>query len=166
MKNLLRLILLLAIVAIGIWAWTNFFPNPREAVRQRLQKVARLASFPPDQGNFNRAFAIQKLGLLFADDVQVRVDIPGYDPYTFNGRAELMQAFALAKRLGNGLKAEFLDMNIDMGSGDTSAIVDLTLKAKIGGESDLIAQELKITMKLIKGDWLVTRIETVKTLKP
>ena len=30
----------------------------------------------------------------------------------------------------------------------------------------MIAQELKFTMKKINGDWLITRIETVKTLKP
>ena len=77
-----------------------------------------------------------------------------------------MQAAMGAKSVTTGIKAEFIDMNIELGSGNLSALVDLTLKAKVNGESDMIAQELKFTMKKINGDWLITRIETVKTLKP
>ena len=58
-------------------------------------------------------------------------------------------------------------MNIEMGAGNDSAIVDLTLKAKVPGETDLIVQELKFTLKKSDGGtWYITRVETVKTLKP
>ncbi len=166
MKKLVQIIFLAVVLALGVWLWTAWFPNPKQAVRNRLNRVAQLASFSANEGNISRALSVQKLGSLFAEDVQVMVDIPGAESHTFTSRGELMQIVLAAKRLGDGLKAEFLDMNIEMGTGDQSALVDLTLKAKVGGESDMIVQELNVTLKKINGDWLITRVETVRTLKP
>lgn len=166
MKKLSNIILLLVLLGLGYWLWTVFFPNPQQVIRNRLDKVARLASFSPGEGNISRVSKIQRLGLLFADDVEVMIDVPGADIQTIKSRQELMQAAMAAPRFASGLKAEFLDMNIELGSDAQSAIVDLTLKAKVTGETDLIVQELKFTMKKIKNDWLITRVETVKTLKP
>ena len=166
MNKLLRLLLLAGLVVLAIWAWRTFSRDPKTIVRRQLEKIARLASFPPNTGNLSRVAEVQRLGRLFAEDAQVTLDAPGVEAHTFNGRAELMQAAMVAKSLGNGLKVEFLDMNIEMGEGAKSALVDLTLKARIGGENDIIAQELKFTLKLIDGEWLVTRVESVPTLKP
>jgi hypothetical protein len=166
MKKILQIIFLAVALSLGVWLWAAWFPNPKQAVRNRLNKVAQLASFSANEGNISRVANVQKLGRLFAEDVQVMVDIPGTESHTFTSREEVMQVALAAKRLGDGLKAEFLDMNIEMGTGDQSALVDLTLKAKVGGESDLIVQELKFTLKKLDGDWLITRVETVRTLKP
>jgi hypothetical protein len=166
MKKLLSLILLVAVLGVAAWLWTVCFPNPKQAVRNRLNQVAQLASFSANQGNIMRVANVQKLGRLFAEDVQVMVDIPGTESHTFTSREELMQIAMAANRLSSGLKAEFLDINIEMGTGDQSALADLTLKAKVGGESDLIVQELKFTLKKIDGDWLITRVETLRALKP
>src|SRR5579884_390431 len=166
MKKLSNIILLLALAGLGYWLWTVFFPNPQQVIRNRLNKLARLASFSPGEGNISRISKIQRMGRLLAEDVQLIIDVTGTEIQTIKSRQELMQAAMAAPRFANVLKAEFLDMNIELGSDTQSAIVDLTLKAKIGGESDLIVQELKFTMKKINNDWLITRVETVKTLKP
>ncbi|HEX3798666.1 MAG TPA: hypothetical protein VH413_08190 [Verrucomicrobiae bacterium] len=167
MKKVFSLVVLLIAVGAGFWLYTVLFPNPQQAVRNHLNKVARLASFSPSDGNLSRMANVERLGTLFARDVQVVVDIPGYESHTFSNREELMQAAALTKRFAGGLKAEFLDMNIEMGAGNDSALVDLTLKAKVSTESDLIVQELKFTLKKSDGgSWLITRVETIKTLKP
>ena len=83
----------------------------------------------------------------FSEDVQVVVDVPGSSIHTLAGREELTQAAMAAKSMSNGLKVEFLDPNIDLNQGGESALVDLTLKAKPGNDSDLIVQELKLTFK-------------------
>ena len=166
MKKLIRLVLLVGMIALAVWVGLNLFPNPKQAIRNRLNKLAQLASYSAREGNLSRIANIQKLGLLFSDDAQVTVDVPGLEAHTFNRREELMQAAMAAKSVSTAIKAEFLDMNIELGSGNLSALVDLTLKAKVTGDNDMIAQELKFTMKKINGDWLITRIETVKTLKP
>ena len=166
MNKLRRVLLVAAVLVIGFFVWQFCFPNPQQVIKRRLNEVARLASFTPNEGAISRLAKIQRLGLFFAEDVQVTVDIPGYESHTFNRREEVMQVVMASPRLGAGVAAQFLDMNIQMGAGDESAMVDLTLEAKISGESDLLAQELNFTLKKIKGDWLITRVETVKTLKP
>lgn len=166
MNKFFKIVLLVGVAAVGWWLWTVLFPNPQQIIRNRLNTVARLASFPPNEGNITHVAKIQRLGQFFAEDVQIMVDVPGVESHTFTSRAELMQMVAVTKHMADGLKAELLDMNVEMGSGADSALVDTTLKARMAGENELIVQELKITFKKIKGDWLITRVETVKTLKP
>lgn len=165
MKNLLRLVLLALLIAAGFWVWNIIFPNPQKIIRSRLNKLAHLASCSPDEGNFSRLASVEKMGQFFVDNAEITVDIPGVESHTFNGRAELMQAAIAARATANGIAAELVDINIDMGSNNQSAMVDLTLKAKIGAEKDAIIQELNFTFKKIKGDWLISRVATVQTLK-
>ena len=131
MKKIIRLILLVVMIALAVWVGLQLFPSPKQAVRNRLNKLAQLASFSASEGNFSRLANVQKLGLLFSDDAQVTVDVPGVQAHTFNRREELMQAAMGAKSVTTGIKAEFIDMNIELGSGNLSALVDLTLKAKV-----------------------------------
>ena len=165
MKNLLRLVLLVILIALGFWVWNILFPNPQKIIRHRLNKLALLASFSSGEGNFSRIANVQQMGTYFTDNAEITVDIPGVESHTFNGRAELVQAAMVVRTTVNGVSAEFVDINIDMGSNNQSAMVDLTLKAKVGGERDAVIQELKFTFKRIKGDWLISRVTTVQTLK-
>ena len=64
----------------------------------------------------------------------------------------------------SGLSVEFLDINVTVEPDRKSAAADLTLKARVAGEKDLIVQELKFTLRKIDGTWLIIRVETVKTL--
>jgi hypothetical protein len=45
-----------------------------------------------------------------------------------------------------------------------SATVDLTARARVGGEPDSYVQEMKFVLKKTDGHWLIVRVETVKTL--
>jgi hypothetical protein len=45
-----------------------------------------------------------------------------------------------------------------------SAVADLTLEAQSEGEMDRIVQEMKVTLKKMDGQWLIVKVETVKTL--
>lgn len=165
MKNLLRLAFLALLIAVGFWVWNIIFPNPQKIIHQRLNKLAQLASFSAGEGNFSRLAAVEKMGQFFAENAEVAVDVPGVESHTFNGRTELMQAVMAIRATVNGVSAELVDMNIDMGSNNQSAMVNLTLKAKIAGEKDAVIQELNFTFKKIKRDWLISRVATVQTLK-
>ena len=165
MKNLLRLVLLALVIALGFWAWNILFPNPQKVIRHRLEKLAKLASCSAGEGNFSRVASVEQMGSYFTDNAEVTVDIPGVESHTFNGRAELVQAAMAVRATANGVSAELVDINIDMGPNNQSAMVDLTLKARVGGERDAVIQELEFTFKKIKGDWLISRVATVQTLK-
>jgi hypothetical protein len=168
MRRLFTALLLIGLIALGYWLWTVIFPKPEQIIRNRLNKLARLASFSPDEGNFKRVANVQRLGRLFDENVQVVIETPGgmEQSVNYTQREELMQAALAAKRFAKGLKAEFLDVNINVAPDEASATADLVLRAKITGESDQIVQGLKFTLKNTNSDWLITRVETVKSLKP
>jgi hypothetical protein len=165
MKYLSRLAFLFLLVVLGLWAWHLLFPNPRTVIHNRLNRLARLASFSAREGNFGRVAAIERMRGFFANNVEVVVEIPGTETHTFNNRDELMQAALAARSSTSSIAAKFIDIKIELSRGDQSAIVDLTLQASVSGDSDAVVQELRFTLNEIDGDWLITRIETVKTLK-
>ena len=62
------------------------------------------------------------------------------------------------------LKVQCLEPVIALGADQKSAIVDLTIRAETAGDKYLVVQEMKFTMKEVDGEWLILRVETVKTL--
>jgi hypothetical protein len=165
MKRLFRLLAVAGVILLGWWAWTVFFPSPRAAIRHRLTQLAKAASFPAAEGDLARLMNVEKLGGFFSPDVEVKIDAPGYPGVVLHNREELTQAALGARSMVRGIKAQFPDMNIEVTPGNEAAIVDLTLMADVGDEKNAILQELKFNMKKVDGRWVVTHVETVKTLK-
>ena len=83
---------------------------------------------------------------------------------TLTGRDEITQAAMGARSGVSALKVEFLDVTVIVGPDRQSAVADLTAKAQVPGDKDFTVQELKFTLKKMDGEWLITRVETVKTL--
>jgi hypothetical protein len=166
MKKLVtRLIWAAALIALGYWAWTAAFPNPRKEVRRRLNKLAQIASFPADESPLAKLANLQKLAGFFTEQVVVNVSAIGEGTRLFSNRDELMQAAQAARLSVNGFRAKFADPNIELTHGNEEAIVDVAFTADIGGEKDSLVEELKIEMKKTGGDWLINRVESVDTLK-
>jgi hypothetical protein len=165
MKNVVRAVLLLGLIAVGIWVWTVMFPSPQKVIRNRLLKMAQLASFSAGEGNISRVAAIQRLGTYFTDEIEVVMDVPGIGTHTFNRREEVTQAAMSAKSVVNSVQADFIDIEIDLAPSKQVANANLTLRATVNGQKDFVIQELKFSLKKVNGDWLVNKIQTVKTLK-
>ena len=165
MRIIVRLILLAVLLALGFWLWTFLFPNPQKVIRDRLNKIARLASFSGNEGNFSRVAAVEKLGAYFTDEIEVKVDVPHEETVTFNRREELMQAALSARSALSALKVDFPDINDDVDPGKLSATADVTLRADINGEKNALIQELKFYLKKVDGKWLIYRLDTVRTLR-
>jgi hypothetical protein len=62
------------------------------------------------------------------------------------------------------LKVKFPDINVTVAPDKQSAVADLTVEANISGERDPMVQEMKFTLQKIDGKWLITRVETVRTI--
>jgi hypothetical protein len=165
MKQIVRFLFLAGMIALGVWAWGVFFPDPQRVIEKRLLKLARLVSFSPQEGDLRRAAKIERMGGFFAENVQAAIDVPGEGIHTFEHRDELMQAAMASRTVANGIQAEFVGINVMLDPDQAGAAADLTLKARIGGQSELIVQQLKFTFKKMDDDWLITRIETVKALR-
>jgi hypothetical protein len=57
-----------------------------------------------------------------------------------------------------------LDPVVTLGADRKSAIVELTIRAETAGDKYLVVQEMKFTMREVEGEWLILRVDTVKTL--
>ena len=51
MKIALRLVLLAALAALGVWLWMILFPSPEKVIRQRFAALARAASSSADESD-------------------------------------------------------------------------------------------------------------------
>jgi hypothetical protein len=162
MKLAVRLLILAGLAALGYWAWTVAFPNPRKVVWHRLEKLAQIASFSQNEGQLTKLASAQQIAGYFSDQVTVNVDLQGVEKVNYNNREDLVQALQGARMLASSVKAKFLGPKIEMTPGNQEAIVGVALTADIGGEQNAVVVDLKIEMKKIDGDWLITRVETVQ----
>jgi hypothetical protein len=164
MKWLARLALIAALLGLGVWGWRTLFPGPEAVIRSRLTGLARAASFEPDEGTFAKAYNAQKLSAFFTTNAEISVNAPGIPPQSLSGRAEVLQAAMAARSHLKGLKVEFLDANVTLGQDRQTAVVNLTCKATVSGEHDFFVQEFNFMVRKVDGEWLIYRVETVKTL--
>jgi hypothetical protein len=163
-RVLYRVLFMALIVFASWWSWRLLFPSPEQIIRKRLTGVARAASFSPGESLLAKAYNSQKLAEYFDLDVEVVVDVPGGSRENIHGRDQLQQAALLAKSRFTGFKIEFVGMNVTVAPDQQSASVNLTAKASARGEKDWVPQELNVTLRKVDGDWIISRVETVKTL--
>jgi hypothetical protein len=157
-------LLVAAIIILGFFAWHWLFPNPEEVIRARLKKLAETASFEPKDGTIRRALKASSVPEFFTTNVEIVVDVPGGRTQALSGRAEIQRAATGAVQELRGLKTEFLDINVKLGSDKQTAVANLTGKFTPQGDYDFIVQEMNFMLRKVDGKWLIFRIETVKTL--
>ncbi|HUA68084.1 MAG TPA: hypothetical protein VMA13_06005 [Candidatus Saccharimonadales bacterium] len=164
MKIFFRIVLLAALGALGVWLWTILFPSPEKIIRRRLDEVARHVSFAPNEGTLARVASAQSLADYFATNVEVNINTSEGDRQEFVGRSQITQAALGARSVVQSLKVKFLDVDVALAPGKQSATADLTVDANISGQPNAIVQEMKITLQKINGQWLITRVETIRIL--
>ena len=164
MKIILRFVLLAVLTGAGIWLWTIFFPSPERIIRQRLDEVAKYASFTASESSLARLGSAQSLAGYFSTNVEVIIDLGEEGRHVLNGRDQIAQAALAARSELGSLSVTFLDVDVTVASGKQSATADLTVDANVSGQQNAIVQEVKINLQKISGQWLITRAETIRTL--
>jgi hypothetical protein len=164
MKRAVQIGAVLVLLGLAFWLWTVLFPSPEKVIRARLNALAHAISFKANGGLLSKAYNAQKAADFFTPDVQVEVNVTGYDPIVLHGRDEVLQIAMAAHSRLTSLKVEFPDMNITVGADGQTAKVNLTGKATVPGERDISAQEFNFMLKKTDGKWLIYQVETVKTL--
>jgi hypothetical protein len=163
-KWVIRLAGLAIFALLAALAWRFLFPHPEKVIRRRLTELAALASFGPKEGQLAKAVNAQKAADYFTEDTEIVVELSGYGSLKINGRTDLFQALLAARTQLSMVEVQFLDMNVAVTAGKQAAVVNLTAKGRVPGDRDIQVMELKVSMKLIDGKWLIRRVETVKTL--
>jgi hypothetical protein len=164
MKRAVQICLALAVIGLAFWLWTVLSPSPETVVRSRLNALAKAISFKSETSTIAKAFRAQKAAEFFTTDVDVEVNLTGLEPISLHGRDEINQIALTAQARLTSFKIEFPDMNVTFGADGQTAKVNLTGKATVPGERDVSAQEFNFYLKKVDGNWLIYRVETVRTL--
>ena len=164
MKIAFRVVLLAALAALGAWLWTAFFPSPEKIIRQRLAEVAKDVSFAPNGSTLARLAGAQNLAGYFATNVAVNINTREGNQQEFVGRTQITQAAVAARSALSSLGVKFLDVDVTVAPDKQSASADLTVDANISGQPDALVQEVKINLQKISGQWLITRVATIRIL--
>jgi hypothetical protein len=164
MKWVKRLLILAILAAAGWLVWSFLFPSPEKVIRKRIEELAVAASFGANEGELAIVNNAGKVAGFFTRDVEILVDVRGYQSRMLSGRDQLFQtATAMRSRL-RGLSVEFLDVLVSLGPNRRIATVSLTAKASVPGDRDFMVQELEFTMVREGRDWLIRRVKTVRVL--
>lgn len=157
----------LTIVALvaGWVGWSVFFPGPERVIRRSLEEIQILATFSASEAPLAKLANSRKLAAYFAPEVQIAVDVPGRPGQVIQGAEDLLQALMAARAQILSLKVRFLDINISVADGRQAAVANLTVRGSIAGEADELVQELNFWFQKSGRDWLIRRVETVKTLR-
>ena len=164
MKWILRLGLLAIAIVVGMWLWTALFPSPEKIICRHLSEMAREASFNSSESPVAGFSQAQKLASLFSTNAELTLDLPERPQYALAGRNDIVQAVLGAHAVVGGVKVEFLDVMVTVSPDKCSAAADLTLKAQVTGDKDITVLELKFALLKIEGEWLVTKVESVRPL--
>ncbi|HEX7618192.1 MAG TPA: hypothetical protein VF480_05675 [Verrucomicrobiae bacterium] len=157
-----RLVLLGILITAGVWLWTLVFPSPEKVVRKRLAQLAAEVSFNSGENPLVIAVRSENLASRFSTNVEVNLNAPGFERLQFSGRADITQAAAGARTRLSSLQVEFPDVSVTVAPDRQSAVADVAVKVQAAGEKDSNVQEVKFTFQKIGGDWLITRVESVR----
>ena len=160
-----RLLLLAVVAGLLAWAWVAMHPSPEKLIRKQLDGVARAASFRANQGALAKLAGAESLEDFFSTNVEIKIDVPGHQEHRLMGRSEIPQVAMGVRSSVRSLSVTFPDVTVLVNADQQSAIADATLQVKIGGESDMIVQEVKVTLRRTNGQWLIVKVETVRTLQ-
>ena len=164
MKIAVQFMLITALAVAGVLLWPVFFPSPQRMIRQRLDEFARDASFNSSQSALAGYVSAQSAGEFFSTNVEVTLNLPGNPDFTMTGRDQIVQSIIQARAAVSELKVDFPDLNVTVAPDQKSATADLTFRAQIDGVRNSVAEEMKLTLQKIDGQWLITHIESVQVL--
>ena len=163
--RLFRVVALVSLAAAGFWGWRLFFPSPEKIIRQRLAEIAVAASITPNEAPLTRLAKTQRLGSLLTADAQVSLDLPGRTSQHLNGRDEIQQAVMYARSVMSSMTIKFLDITVSVSADKRAAVAHLTATADMPGEKLPEVQELEVSFARVDRDWLIQRVDSVKTLR-
>jgi hypothetical protein len=165
MKTLIRVVLLAGVCGLGVWLWTVLFPGPEKIVLKKVSSLATTATIDASDNNLTRAGKALKLSEFFSTDAEIVINIPEARDQTISGREEIKERALAGFASLSSLKVQFFDATATVAPDKQAAEVGCTARVSAGNSKDFGVQELRFQFRKMDGEWLVTRVETVQTLK-
>lgn len=164
MKIIVRIVLLVALLALGFWLWTIFFPPPEKIIRKQLLNLAQDVSFTQDQNNLVKLAHAQSVAGFFTTNVVINITGPDHGQTITMSYDEITAAALTLRQHATEATVKFHDPVITVAPDKKSATVEVTVDATLSGEADAILQEVKFGFEKDDGHWLINRAETVSVI--
>jgi ketosteroid isomerase-like protein len=164
MKTVFRLVFLAAIAVLGVWLWTILFPGPEKVVLKKISSLAATATVNAQDSNLIRAAKAANLVDFFTTDAEIILNTSDLPNRTLSGREEIQETAQAIFANVKTLNVQFLDVTAQIGADKKTADVNCTVKVNAGDSKDYGVEELHFQFKKVDGTWLISRMETVKTL--
>lgn len=166
MKSWIRRVVLLAVVAgLALLAWRWLHPDDESLIRTRLSRLAGDVSFARGEGSFAKLSYADKVVGHFTREVEITLGGQVPELAGIHGRDQLRELALGARAQAQQVKVQFLDVKPAVDPGGLEATAVLTVLADVNGEKNAVAQELEMTLSKTTGEWLIRRVEAVKTLR-
>lgn len=164
MKRVLKIITVLAVLALGVWIFRILFPGDEKLIRKLLVEAAETAAIKPNENPLFKLAGANKLVGFFSSDAVLKVEVSGVDVRSINGRDDLRQAVTAARATLQEAKIQLHQIHVNVDPDRQSASAQFIVTAYLNGGSDPMVQELKLQLRKIDSHWKIAQVETVKTL--
>jgi hypothetical protein len=165
LKKLVGLLLAGLAALLLFWVYQKLFPPEETVIRKRLAALAQAASLRADQSPLMRLAGADKLRGFFTTDVDISLAGTGAEWARIRGRDQLMELVKASRVNVKQLEIQFLDEQVSVAEDRLTANVHLTAIAHVNGERNAYVQELKFHLRKTGGEWAVSKIELVETLR-
>ena len=165
---MIRRVVVIAFALAALWfGWRWLFPSDEVQIHRVLDRIAKAAG-SGEEGEGGVARIARFASIRSALDPEITVDAgPPFQPTS--GRDVLIGMVARLKTTMKDLDVRFADVQISVDPNRSSAKVYTTAEALFrdaSGDRGVEARELDLTFRRLEGDWVVSGIAAVRTLRP
>jgi len=163
-KQLPKILIILALAGAVIWGLRILFPGDETRIHRNLEELSELATFTGREGNFKKVATASALSEHFSTNAEIVIEVAGSGVGTLQGRGEIRQRVFAAMTQGRAFQVQFYDINIVVAPDKQTATAEMTAKIS-PGDGDFIVQELRFHLGKADSNWVIERIETMKTFQ-
>jgi hypothetical protein len=162
-----RFVIIVCALAALWFGWRWAFPSDEAQIHRVLDRIAKAAGSGA-VGESDVARIARSMSIRSALDPKITVDA-GPPFRATSGRDVLIGTVARLNTTMKDLEVRFADVQISVDPSRTSAKVHTTAEALFHdarGDRGLEARELDLTFRRLQGDWVVSQVAPVRTLRP
>jgi ketosteroid isomerase-like protein len=159
----MRLLVLLLVSGLAILALRGYLESDRRQIERQFERLAEAASVQGTESPIEQIAQAAQVVRFFTKDVVLRL---GQDSSSvIAGRDALVALAAQARRRGP-LQVMFDDVQVSVGGPDSASVYATVTATGANLQSEVVeAREISVTLQKVDGDWLIARVEGVRTLE-